>query len=371
MAQNKEYIKQKIVAKKYFKDNDPRFLTYEEKKQIQTLHESDPDKWSVEKLSDSFPASPETIQKILHSKWSPKSTESIMRYDNVAVENWKKFRAGKLAVSPILRKHLMKFKDRKIVMKDRELLAKKYIPPKPEFKKPTKKLFSSIVQGYINEQQTETNLSPQKDDPSRISDMSTSSNKHLFVASATNDDIPVATGNSEQFALNRKENFMSRLQLDSCENSITPYAANSNNNNRNANQPLTFNEFVKNRLKDLSNLSPEESATLLDTYKDRVSATEERQIVEVTTAANNAVTNAETNSAVSEYEDSDSEVAADDNLVDTRIKAWKKKVDTEGDYLKPIKITKNLYKPGMTYRISDCYYDDDGEFLYRIPGIRS
>jgi len=34
-----------------------------------------------------------------------------------------------------------------------------------------------------------------------------------------------------------------------------------------------------------------------------------------------------------------------------------------------IEIPANLFQEGATYRLSDCYYDDDGEFLYRVPGM--
>ncbi|XP_055639587.1 uncharacterized protein LOC129777371 [Toxorhynchites rutilus septentrionalis] len=34
-----------------------------------------------------------------------------------------------------------------------------------------------------------------------------------------------------------------------------------------------------------------------------------------------------------------------------------------------VKIPKKLYKKGVTYQLDDCFYDDDGEFLYRVPGM--
>lgn len=34
-----------------------------------------------------------------------------------------------------------------------------------------------------------------------------------------------------------------------------------------------------------------------------------------------------------------------------------------------IEIPKQLYRQGATYKLDDCYYDDDGEFLYRVPGM--
>lgn len=37
----------------------------------------------------------------------------------------------------------------------------------------------------------------------------------------------------------------------------------------------------------------------------------------------------------------------------------------------PLKVTipKKVYKRGCTYKLNDCYYDDDGMFLYRVPGM--
>lgn len=39
------------------------------------------------------------------------------------------------------------------------------------------------------------------------------------------------------------------------------------------------------------------------------------------------------------------------------------------DYTKRIRIPKRAYKKGATYKIDDCYYDDDGKFLYRVLGM--
>jgi hypothetical protein len=35
-----------------------------------------------------------------------------------------------------------------------------------------------------------------------------------------------------------------------------------------------------------------------------------------------------------------------------------------------IKIPKHLWSRGQTYKVNDCFYDDDGEFLYRVPGLK-
>lgn len=58
----KEQEKLLIVKQKYFKETFPNFLSWNDKKQIQYLHGSNPDEWTIERLSDGFPALPETIK---------------------------------------------------------------------------------------------------------------------------------------------------------------------------------------------------------------------------------------------------------------------------------------------------------------------
>lgn len=57
----KEKIKFQIVKQKYFKDKYPNFLTWNEKQQIKYLHSTNSEEWTIEKLSESFPALPEVI----------------------------------------------------------------------------------------------------------------------------------------------------------------------------------------------------------------------------------------------------------------------------------------------------------------------
>jgi len=39
------------------------------------------------------------------------------------------------------------------------------------------------------------------------------------------------------------------------------------------------------------------------------------------------------------------------------------------EYPEKIEIPKEKRGSGMTFRVSDCFYDDDGQFLYRVPGM--
>lgn len=374
MRIQKERLKQQIV-KKYFKEKEPRFLTFAEKKLIQKLHRHNPDEWTVEKLSESFPALPDTIQKILRTEWSPKSVEKVMQYDKVAIENWKKFHEGKLPLNPALSEHLIKFKDRKIILTDRESLAKQFVP-KLEFKKPKSQLFSSIIQTYLDEKQSDTKLLSQEDNSNRVVDKSDhSENQSLLTASSTTDKSVVVT-NTKKFVLDKPQSLTLQSRTD---------LKFDGSSSKKKEKLLTFDEFVKVKLEDINKESSEEGTTLLNVYRNQMDVSQEMQTAEVAMASDGAVIHAEKDTLpkivrrfdkdvtiVPKDQDKDFNiVTADDNLLDTSIKVWHKKVDTDLNYAKPIKIAKHLYKPGMTYRISDCYYDDDGEFLYRVPGVYS
>lgn len=58
----KEREKYMIVRQKYFKETTPNFLMWSDKEQIRYLYNTNPEEWTVDKLSEGFPALPETIQ---------------------------------------------------------------------------------------------------------------------------------------------------------------------------------------------------------------------------------------------------------------------------------------------------------------------
>ncbi|XP_076670494.1 uncharacterized protein LOC143369908 [Andrena cerasifolii] len=519
MERSKESLRQRITRSKYFKDQQPRFITYVEKDQIQNLHKSDPKEWTPEKLSESFPALPETIRKILKSKWVPKSVDTVINYDKLAIENWKNFKTGKLVVDPALDKHLMKFKNRKISLTDRKTLSEKFVPPKMEFPKPESTLFSSIVkdvsvnskQPMYKEKQISSNEYPHRDE------------RRVATINETSTEMSVI----QTYNIMNKEHNKKKYKKEG---------------------KLTINEFMKEKLKTLYETSPEEGITLLTTYRKHIesrtledvnanvltsakkeaeveedtsanvlasseneaeveedttanvltsskketevgedtsakvlSSSENEAEVEEDTSANvlasseneaeveedttanvltsskketeveedtsaNVLASSENDAEVEEdtsanvlaSSENDAEVEEDttanvltsskketevgedisanilvsskkeaevgeDNVpmvktppketalmaiakqtqaklpidlntesssLDTYVKEWNSSVETKFNYAKSIRIPKNVYKEGMSYRIKDCYYDDDGEFLFRVPGVR-
>ncbi|GLV31116.1 Prophenoloxidase 2 [Carabus blaptoides fortunei] len=112
---SKEKEKYWIVRQKYFKENKVNFLTWNDKEQIRYLHETNPSEWTIYRLSEGFPALPETIVKILKAKWQKSTENKQFNHDKAVERNWNLLREGKLSneLPENLVLHLKKFSSRK------------------------------------------------------------------------------------------------------------------------------------------------------------------------------------------------------------------------------------------------------------------
>ncbi|XP_035720082.1 uncharacterized protein LOC118440733 isoform X2 [Vespa mandarinia] len=382
VIKNRIKLKNQIVATKYFKkDKDPNFLTSVEKDQILKLHQNNPEEWTVEMLSKSFPALPNTIKKILKSNWSYKSVKRILQYDATVINNWKLFKTGKLSVSPVLREHLAKFKDRKIVLPNRHLLAEKLIPPKSELPKPKSTFFTNIVQSYLDQ-----NRSDQCNNKILQNNTEAITDTNLLNNTINNNTISknmLDKGSPMKQKILHKDNI-----------ALIGYNSVSSKNK------ITFDEFAKKELTKIYAKCPEEGITLLNAYKNQlkkldntfpdinddivqsehIKALKEKEVeenkekeVEEKKELSFSTSNQEKTLTSIKKSEPPQLVPTDknDSKLDTYVKAWNKKIEEHEVYSRPIQIPQNIYQKGKTYRISDCYYDDDGEFLYRVPGVRN
>eukprot|EP00090_Calanus_glacialis_P010440 TRINITY_DN18824_c0_g1_i1.p1 TRINITY_DN18824_c0_g1~~TRINITY_DN18824_c0_g1_i1.p1 ORF type:complete len:479 (-),score=140.43 TRINITY_DN18824_c0_g1_i1:36-1439(-) len=102
----RELAKRKIIQKKVFpKAPNPSLLTLMEKEMIKYLHKKDSVEWSIERLAESFPATPGVIQKVLKSK-TVYVEAAIKKYNKTVVDNWKLLSSGQLELEPEYEKHL-------------------------------------------------------------------------------------------------------------------------------------------------------------------------------------------------------------------------------------------------------------------------
>lgn len=181
LQRQKEKIRQYIVQNKYFRQEPlPNLLTYAEKEQIKFLHSSDNEEWTVERLAESFPASAETICKILKARWSPMSEKRIRAHDESVLKNWERFKKGEFStkLSRELQEHLNKFIHRDL--KDINILpdsSKTF--QKKKWQKPKSSEFSSIIMSL---------RSKDKETASNLTQLSDGKTKENFKEVATNKD---------------------------------------------------------------------------------------------------------------------------------------------------------------------------------------
>ncbi|KAL1123836.1 hypothetical protein AAG570_001607 [Ranatra chinensis] len=123
MSRMKKTVDYSRVERKHFKSpTNPNMLTWAEKEQIRLLHQEQPEVWTVEKLSKSYPATKNIIQvrahidlfqKIIMSRWRPRNEERIAKHDRSVLANWKSLREGKLSVpDEEFERHLKNFTTR-------------------------------------------------------------------------------------------------------------------------------------------------------------------------------------------------------------------------------------------------------------------
>uniref|UniRef100_A0A1A9W8W5 Uncharacterized protein n=1 Tax=Glossina brevipalpis TaxID=37001 RepID=A0A1A9W8W5_9MUSC len=117
LDKRREQIRRLMIKHKYFRGETlPNLLTYAEKEHIRLLHSRDAEEWSIERLAESFPATPEIITKILRSNWRPLSVKRVRSHDQRVFENWQLYKKGEFDKQlPLeLKEHLKKFIDRRL-----------------------------------------------------------------------------------------------------------------------------------------------------------------------------------------------------------------------------------------------------------------
>ncbi|KAJ8960614.1 hypothetical protein NQ318_013906 [Aromia moschata] len=140
VAQMKHMVEKEkfhIVKHKYFNEKFPNFLTWNDKEQIRYLHSTNPEEWTIESLSEGFPALPEVVKKIIKSKWT-KNASKIKNHD---------LAKGQLPDLPNdLSSHLNKFTNRRLNLKPFEIPSNKEVVEIPN--KNIRTEFSDIISSY-------------------------------------------------------------------------------------------------------------------------------------------------------------------------------------------------------------------------------
>ncbi|XP_015603532.1 uncharacterized protein LOC107271719 [Cephus cinctus] len=370
LKRNKERLKLNITARKYINEKQPSFLTTGEKQQIRILHEQDPVEWTPEKLSDSFPALPETIKKVLRAKWYPKTPEKVLEYDKNVADNWSKYKDGLLMLDSRLETHLSRFKDRKILMTNREEIATHLVAPSPNIPKPKSTLFSNIIKNYLDAHSVENNKKV------AVIENQAETKRHRN----ENDNAINNSVDNESSLSNSEEHNVITLDDYRVEETITRV---KHKQKHKKNEFMTVDNYLKQEVDEMTNVSSPIEVTILQAHRNNL---EQSNLMESMNKCNvmetqergkpneNAVTKEPIENDVISKSVMNNDSANLNNVVETmetHVKEWISKVEEEEEIPGYINIPKKKFKEGMIYRVKDCYYDDDGEFLYRVPGLEN
>lgn len=315
MNEHREKLGNWVVRDKYFKQKSPNFLTWAEKEQIRYLYEKDTEEWTPERLSDCFPVDAIRVRKLLKAKWSPLDEKRVKRHDEKAKENWERFKNGELDtdLDYQLKKHLTKFIDREI-----DLSAT------PKFE--VKKKYIEMIKTRNNE----------------------------FRNIITNCKKPqISIGSAEFSETSKKANDQDMKQIEMSEERFSQMQDHTkifNSKNVKMKKEMTYSDLKK--LIDSDNKNQPQEIELQSTD------------IEIKSPENPAGTGIVLKSH--------SQQNIDDSLYIPN-KYQPNRSSTDLDYAPQIKeyikIPMKLYKKGGTYKLGDCFYDDDGELLYRVPGL--
>ncbi|XP_053670369.1 uncharacterized protein LOC128720701 [Anopheles nili] len=299
-AQHRDRLQTWIVGNKYFKTKQLNFLTWSEKEQIRYLHGYDPEEWSIDKLTESFPADRYTIAKIVKTKWQPKDNKRMERHDAVVKENWQMFRSGRIKnIDSGFAQHLNKFMQRNTSETD-QLLPKSESKRLYEIRPLPEGEFSAIVtsckkyQSKNNEDESQQALLlEEKHRPDEPYVSSSAPKQDTFLIGNIQNTQHITLTAIKQQAVNRNPS------TDSMKHELP-------------NSELDLGTSIMDRLENIH----KKYATV--------------------------------------------------ELSDSTTNAHSAKVEDIKEF---IKIPKKLHRKGATYQVDDCFYDDDGEFLYRVPGM--
>ncbi|XP_034664997.1 uncharacterized protein LOC117899233 [Drosophila subobscura] len=280
----RDRVRQFMIKHKYFRDVKlPNLLLHAEKEQMRLLHEQRPDEWSIERLAESFPATPEIVQKVLRAKWRPRNVPRIRAHDESVMRNWQQLRQGKcdVAIPSAFLQHLEKFSERR--QQDLKQLKPEEWPTRPALPVPESNEFRQLLGS--GKQPKDSPSPPQL--PSGYAP-------------------PPAAAEDETYLLDKVRNKRKMRLQELKQLQLVPAVSE-------VPQPPPSNPSGTGHL----------------------------------------------SSYVQKFESSEIVIS----VADQRRYEMTKVKDR-------IVIPRKLHRPGATYRVEDAYYDDDGELLYRVPGMK-
>jgi len=359
--------KRKMIEKKMFpKPPNPVLLTWMEKETIRHLHQLDPVEWSPERLAESFPATPDIIKKVLSNRTFHRGV-NVAKYDSMAMENWKLLSQGRLEIDEELKNHLASSSRKQLGLStgqvqemEQEILERLQSNveelPRPQLPGP----FGSIVANYKDKlakgNEPEHNVKEniyETFEMSRIFGDNTIPGTPLSnEVSAYKDTALLAT----RIDLSKER----KMDIDQFRRKYLKSTTGVDKNQKIKSNPyrdkyLQWLETEKKRsdkqTKDIKFLN---TSDILD------------NITESTVGTNDV----NDERAFNEPMKGVSESSSKEEVFVFDAQSGYKKPYVSPDHSDKIQIPRKLRHKSRLYKVDDCFYDCDGDFVYRVPGLK-
>lgn len=341
-----------LTQKRCFpKPRSPNLLTFLEKAMIAHLHRTDPALWTLEQLSQSFPATPGIIKRVLKAQkkhFVPSTPQDIVAHDKKVLANWRLLAQGKLELPEKVAAHLKEnfgntdmskvaqtYMNADLVTKvKRELLERAQVQPPPVPSGP----FVNIVRDYRAKTQVATRVQP-PDPPSNqvptlFSDQC-EADPHVNVPSPYRETAVLAA----TFDWTRDQ----RMSLDKFRQKYV--------------NTVSFNSFLDPKTRAQSHPHKVAFEKWLDDEKMR--ETNVRKPRPLSSEELESVVADETTQSV--FETLKLKKPGVISLPTSNESSSRPSIEWQ------VEIPEDMKVPGGLYRQNDCYYDENGEFLYRVP----
>lgn len=451
-------------------------LTYNEKQCIKYLHKEDPIQWNIHTLSESFPATPDIILKVLKSRCRIQETR-IEKMDTRVQQNWKLLEEGKLDASPEVIEHLKKFINRREVLLEQIKNSNFYLPEvkkekvwnngemnnilksyeksitklEKNFNNNKKQLASGEIKpleleaGNVHHEQqnhikiSSEKISKQEMDHQRKESFVLSEMCRTFKRLETNENLKNDISHKSEamkkfsstekaiskYELDKKETLPLNFKQDKISQKDQEGERSFNKNNKKLpkslfnketsvvieGQPSTLINNAADLVKKLQQKYPnstkseilkvplpDENTTLIsevninknlgfepvkkEVFKREASRLRFEELVkddperlkrdelyyerEANAIKDTAFWGSDHNSSTKALLEFEKRPVGEPKNINEITRANISAVDK---YPEKIKIPKSKRGSGLIFKVRDCYYDDDGEFLYRVPGM--
>ncbi|KAH7986359.1 hypothetical protein HPB49_026004 [Dermacentor silvarum] len=333
-------VRRAVVRRKYFKEIFPpetNLLTWAAKQQIHYLHILDPSEWTAERIAECFPVSVRGAKKLLKSRFTTATAERIAEHDKHVQLKWKALKTGKAdeKISPTTKKLYLEGK-----LQEDQAYGNKTLPM-PDQQSDIKALelsrhstkpgeYSKLIAPYLKLK------NPEKRVPDKKYEQASFEQQYEDIYT---DDVAAAT------TLKRKGSQGMHVRIDEYK------AATIKKPEQDARHCMDFSTA--------KHVSASEHAS--DTVSASLQGKDSSLTVEGATKHDETFDILE----AFKYKRDDTRSQRASNEI---AKDYKYSADNEEVLQRRITIPSHLKNQGSAvHRVGKCYYDDDGEILYKVP----